>query len=185
MTTKIEIASNALILLGDKPISSFSEQGAGPQAAANLYEPIYLNMATSHSWGFSKKQLQLSQNVTPPPFDNYRYSYNLPADMIQAFGLRSNMDYEIFAGGLLYTNDSKAEFTYQIRPDEALVPPYFAWLISVELSKYLAMPVTDRAEVLSNGAVLSQEQWLLAINLDSQSDTNEAVRSSPFTEVRG
>jgi len=133
MTTKIEIASNALILLGDKPISSFSEQGAGPQAAANLYEPIYLNMATSH----------------------------------------------------LYTNDSKAEFTYQIRPDEALVPPYFAWLISVELSKYLAMPVTDRAEVLSNGAVLSQEQWLLAINLDSQSDTNEAVRSSPFTEVRG
>ncbi len=37
MASSIDIASNALILIGDSPISSFEDPGAGAQAASNLY----------------------------------------------------------------------------------------------------------------------------------------------------
>jgi len=37
MASDIDIASNALVLIGDNPINSFTEPGAGATAAANLY----------------------------------------------------------------------------------------------------------------------------------------------------
>ena len=47
--SKVQLASNALILLGDEPISSFTEAGAGAQTASNLYETAYLSILSSHS----------------------------------------------------------------------------------------------------------------------------------------
>jgi len=185
MTTKISIASNALLLLGDAPISSFSDTGAGAQAMANLYETTYLDMIAASDWSFARKQQQLSQNTTPPKFDNFQYSYNLPADLLTAHGLRSNLEYVIYEGGLLYTNDSKAELDYFARPDEASLPPYFVKLMEEQLAARAAMAVTDRTTLAQQKTADAQRQLFLAMSIDAQNDTNEAIRSSPFTEVRG
>lgn len=185
MTTKISMASNALILLGDNPISSFSETGAGARVMANLYESTYLDLVTANPWTFSRKQQLLSQNVTPPVFDNFQYSYNVPSDALSVYGLRSNMEYHLYEGGLLYTNDSKAELDYFIRPSEANLPPYFVRLVEETLAARAAMGVTDRVTLAQQKDADARDQWFRAISVDSQNDTNPAIVSSPFTEVRG
>ena len=178
------MSSNALVLLGDKPISSFAGAGAGAQAMSNLYESTYLDLVTSNPWTFARKQLLLSKNATDPTFDNYSTSYNLPPDHVTIYGLRSGLDYTIYSGGLLYTNDTKAELDYFIRPDEGDIPAYFQVLVEKTLAARAAMAVTDRASLAAEMQDRAQEKWYKAISVDAQNDTNEAVRSSPFTEVR-
>lgn len=185
MVTKISMASNALILLGDAPISSFDGAGAGAQAMDSLYESTYLDLITSSNWGFARKQQDLSQNALPPVFDNYQYSYNLPADQLIIHGLKSNLDYYIYEGGLLYTNDNAAQLDYYIRPSEANLPPYFVKLVEVTLAARAAMAVTDRTTLAAEMHSQAQEQMMRAMGIDAQNDTNEAIRDNPFVDVRG
>lgn len=179
------MASNALILLGDNPISSFDETGAGARAMSNLYENTYLDLVTSNPWTFSRKQLLLSKNTTPPIFDNFAYSYNLPADSLSVYGLLSNMDYRIYSGNLLYTNDNNAQLDYFIRPSEGDIPPYFEKLVTDTLAARAAMAVTDRVTLAQQMEAQATSQMYAAMSVDAQNDTNEAVVSSPFIEVRG
>jgi len=184
MATKIGMCSNALLLLGDRPISSFSDNTAGAQVMANLYENTYRDLVTSQPWTFARKQLALSQNVTPPTFDNFAYSYALPSDYLAGIGLLSNQEYRIYSGSLLYTNDSSAEFEYIARPSEGDIPPYFEKLVTDTLAARAAPAVTDRATLIELRASIAQTQLFKAMAIDAQSDTNKAIVSSPFTEVR-
>lgn len=185
MASKIGMASNALLLLGDRPISSFTDNTAGAQAMANLYESTYTDLVTNTPWTFARKQRTLSQNTTAPTFKNYKYSYNLPNDYLAGIGLLSNMQYNIYIDGKLYTNDSNAQLEYICRPDEGNIPPYFQRLVEETLAARAAMAVTDNASL----ATLREQRAELALSrarsIDAQSDTNEAIRSSPFTECRG
>lgn len=184
MATKIGMCSNALLLLGDRPISSFSDNTAGAQVMANLYENTYRDLCTAQPWSFARKQLQLSQNVTDPVFDSYQYSYNLPNDYLAAIGLRDGGEYRIYAGGLLYTNVSPAEFEYIARPSEGTLPPYFEKLVTDTLAARAASAVTDRTSMIDMMAAQAQDQLLRAMAIDAQNDTNRAIYSSPFTECR-
>ena len=56
MVSAIQLASNALLLLGHDPISSFTESTAGAQIASNLYETTYESLLTQHRWRFASKQ---------------------------------------------------------------------------------------------------------------------------------
>lgn len=184
MATKIKMAANALLILGDRPIDSFEDNTAGAQAMANLYEVVYLDLVTSTPWSFCRKQRLLSKNTTPPVFDSYQYSYNLPSDFQQAIGLRSGNDYTLYEGKKLYTNDSAAELEYIIRPNEGDLPGYFVKLVEDTLAARACMAVTDNASLLAQLKDEAFSQLLKARGLDAQADTNMAIRSSPFTEVR-
>lgn len=184
MATKLEMASNALLLLGDEPITDFLGKGAGTVAMDQLYETTYVAMLTSANWGFSRTQLILVENVTPPLIDSFRFSYDLPADQIAILGLRSNQEYKLYTGDLLYTNDSAPELDYFLRTPEAQLPAYFVKLMEIELAARACIAVTDnasRAEALRSQA---RDEWFVAAGIDAHNDTNEAIVSSPFTEVR-
>ena len=76
MASDIDIASNALILIGDNPISSFTEPGAGATAAANLYPVTYEQLLSEHPWTFALKEQKLNQlSQQPDALTNWRYAY--------------------------------------------------------------------------------------------------------------
>ena len=183
MASKIDIASNALLLLGDTPIASFDEAGAGPQSVANLYELNYLRCVQSHLWGFSRKQQDLSQNVVAPLF-GYQYSYALPADMLKATYLESQLDYQIYQT-TLYTNDSSAQLDYMTRPDEGIIPAYFEDYVTNSLAAMVSIAVTDRATLIDRMENRAISSFRHASAIDSQSDTNIAIKDNPLIDVRG
>jgi len=55
MATKIELISNALILIGDLPITSLSGNTRAQTVANNLYDNIVQNEMTKFRWGFARK----------------------------------------------------------------------------------------------------------------------------------
>ena len=55
MASKIQLISNALILIGDLPITSLEGNSRAQTVANNLYDNIVQNELTKYRWGFARK----------------------------------------------------------------------------------------------------------------------------------
>lgn len=63
MATDIEICSNALLLIGDTAISSFSDSGAGAEAANDFYQETKNEVLSYHPWTFAMKEVAYEYNT--------------------------------------------------------------------------------------------------------------------------
>lgn len=184
MPTDIDIASNALILIGDDPISSFSDPGAGAEAAANIYPGTYEAVLSTHPWSFALKEQQLSRlSQEPDSKTNYKYAFQLPADMIRLWEIMPHSNYEL-VGLLLYSNEPELLARYVHKPDETQLPPHFVKALEYKLASEFALLVTESQgrseyfELKHNSAVAT------ARSIDSQGRPQQAIVDSPFVDVR-
>ena len=86
MTTPVSIASNALLMLGDKPIASFLEESDRARLASNLWPQVRDSVLRSHPWNCAIKRVTLSPDETAPAFD-WSYAFSLPGDFIKALSV--------------------------------------------------------------------------------------------------
>ena len=66
MASKIQLISNALILIGDLPITSLEGNSRAQTVANNLYPNIVQNELTKYRWGFARKKGQLDLTTEVP-----------------------------------------------------------------------------------------------------------------------
>lgn len=181
-TSSIQLSSNALILLGHPPISSFEEPGAGPQAAANLYEQSYLNMLTIHRWRFATKKARLAR-LAEEPLNNYRFKYQLPEDLIYLIRKDLNTPYEIY-GTELHTSDINVEIDYLYRVDEDILPPYFVKAFEFFFAMQLAIPVVGNSQRAQEYQSMFEKQLSRAKYADSSQRPNDTFSHNPYVDVR-
>lgn len=94
MAGDVEICSNALLMLGQKPIASFNEanQPANLNTAklcGALYPQIKRAILRRHPWNCAVKRVQLSPDATPPAF-GYTYRFLKPADWLRTLEIGDN-----------------------------------------------------------------------------------------------
>ena len=185
MASAIDIASNALLLIGDEPINSFSDPGAGAKAAANLY-PITKEMALSyHPWSFALKEQYLSRlTQQPDSLTNYKYAYQIPTDMIRLWLLMPDgIDYEM-VGQFIYSNEEKLLARYVYDVPESLLPPHFVKALEYKLASEFAISVTEDENKSQMYDQKASQHLAQASNIDSQGYPQQAITDSPFVESR-
>ena len=182
MTSKVSICSNALILLGDAPISSFDEPGAGAQAASNLYDSSYKNLLSMHRWRFATKKKLLSRLSTAPQ-NQYQYQYQIPTDCIAPITNYPITDYEIYEDKI-YSNNNKFELDYIYKVDESKLPDFFIKTMEFYMAMQFAIPVTGNSTRLGEMQQLFTQQLRHAKNIDSTIRPNAGVFDSPFVSIR-
>lgn len=180
--TKIQIISDALVLCGEKPLNSLSDNRYGATVGSNLFELLYENEIQSNRWRFSCNKAQLSR-LAASPLNEWTYAYQLPSDMLLPIGCYPRQDYEIY-GTRVYTNASTFALEYQFKPDVSLVPAYFNLLMVYQMAQNMIKPITesDSAVAIMNKAYTRQRN--VALFADSQGRPNKAIVDSPFTDVR-
>lgn len=183
VTSAINICSNALILLGHTPISSFSDVGSGAQVASNLYESSLRAMLSSHRWRFATKKIQLSR-LTAAPLNDYTYQYQLPTDFIMLIKMQESGQFEIYEDKL-YSNYSTAYIDYIYRPDETFFPPWFTKALEFFLAAQFAIPVTGNSTRMAEYNSMYEMQMRRARHTDSAERPNVGIIDSPFTDIRG
>lgn len=82
----VSICSNAALLNGDAPFSSFEDAGDRVRLMANLYEHKRDALLRSHPWNCAIKRVILSPAVTPPAFD-WKCAFNVPGDWLRTMGV--------------------------------------------------------------------------------------------------
>jgi len=184
MPSDIDMSSNALILIGDDPIASFSDPGAGAQAAANLYPETYRQVLSSHPWSFALKEQLLNQLAAQPDdLTNYKFAYQLPSDMIRLWAIFPHSDYTI-VGGLLYSNANELLGRYVFEQDETQLPPHFTKALEYRLASDFAQLITES----TSKSEFFEKKYLQAIamarTIDSQQKPQVPIIDSPFVDVR-
>lgn len=180
MAQKIEIISNAMVLIGANPISSLSEGTEGLVGAA-LYENTYRGILASHSWRFATKKKQLAR-LTETPLNEFAYQYQLPSDLITVFKVQELTDYEIY-GDKLYSDSPGVSIDYRYRIDETLLPDYFVLMLQFLLAAQFAIPITDNSQRAQLYQGLYEAQLRRAKNIDSSARPSSAIQDSPLTEI--
>ena len=184
MASKIQLISNALILIGDLPITSLSGNSRAETVASNLYDNIVQNELSKFRWGFARKQAQLSLTVDTPIGTEWQSIYQLPADMLVLIKLDPSIPYQIL-GDKVYCNYSGNLYCdYVANVSETEWPPYFAKMIEYALAMDFAPSIRDSAASMQT---LSQ-QYLISSRMarytDSQQHPQTPIQDQPFINVR-
>lgn len=182
--TKIGLISNALILLGEKPLNSLSDDRYGATTGANLFENVYEAELQSNRWRFAMKKGALSRLVDVP-LNEYQYVYQLPTDMLLLIGMTFPQDYEIYGGKHLYTSATTVEVEYLFKPEVTELPAYFALLLTYSLAKNMVNPITEgSAAKIATMVQAYRDQLPRAQYADAQARPARPIIHSPFTENR-
>lgn len=148
--TKLTICSDAMIMIGASPISSFAEDTDASKTADRLYDKIRDTSIQQYPWSWSIKKVKLAQ-LEAAPINEWKYAYAMPGDLLgepqalfdsSAVGARPRRDWEVY-GTSIYCNYEQVWIDYQYRVDESRFPEYFVNFLQHALAATFAIPVTD------------------------------------------
>ena len=183
MANKIDIISNALVLLGHDTINSLSDPGRVVRVAVSLYDDIKEDELTSSNWTFAKVQAQLAK-LTVGPIDEFENAYQLPSDLLKVLYIRPRVRYKIY-GDKLFTNESGSVFiNYIANVGEAMFPPSFARMLTFALAIDESIPIREGftvSEVLDKRYLKHRGR---ATQADSSQTPQDRLASNPLLAAR-
>jgi hypothetical protein len=198
--TALSICSDALLMLGAKPISSFNEGTDEASVANRLYPDIRNQTLVMYPWSFSFKKLKLARLITTPT-NEFKYEYQLPGDRLaspravydtSATNIPPVKDYRIM-GDKVLADYEEVWIDYQYSVPEFAMPTYFVQFLKYMMSWHLALPITDQTEKAQywqgvavggpaeNGRGGSLRQ---AMNIDGQGQPTNAINDFSLIAVR-
>lgn len=199
--TDLSICSDALILLGAAPLSSFTEGSDTAQACDRLYPDVRDTILSTYVWSWTLKKSQLAR-LSTNPLNEWSYAYQLPGDMLSgalavfetngSFERPIRYGWEIY-GDQLYTNMETVYIDYQSNVSESKMPPYFVRLLRTALASELAIVVTDQASKAdyframaygSPGESGRGGMMREAMNIDARGQSTQIVEDYSLIEVR-
>jgi len=184
MASKIDLISNALILIGDPPINTLDGDSRAQTTAANLYDNVVKNELTKHRWGFARRKAQLSLLVDTPIDNEYSNAYQLPSDLLVLIKIKPRLGYQIY-GDKLYTNFSQALYCDYISDvAESEWPVYFAKMIEYALARDFATAIRDSAASADRMAAEYLNASRMARYTDSQQHPQTPIIDRPFVDIR-
>ena len=198
--TKLSICSDALIMLGASPLSSFSDGTDEAQVADRLYDDVRdtLIMQYPYSWTIQKTKIA---RLADTPINEWKYKYQLPGDILanvkavfntSSVGATSIRDFEIYSAGL-FTNLEDVWIDYQYLPEPAEFPPYFVRLLKTALAAEFAEPITDqitKADYFHSKAYGAPSDNMrgglvrVAINIDGADQPSKSIQEFPISDIR-
>lgn len=182
MSSDIDIASNALQMIGANPINSFDDPGSGAAVAKSLYETILRSMLTRDYWRFAIKKQKLNR-LSQTPLNEFKYAYQIPTDSLKIERVYNVGNYKIFRD-LIYTDILDVDVDYIYRMDSTLIPSYFELAFTYKLASEFALSVTDDV----NKNQLYEQKFKMAIAeayaADAQQYPQTPIQDQPFTDVR-
>ena len=196
----LSVCSDALILLGAKPISSFTEGTDESSTCDRLYYDIRDQALMIYPWSFSFKKVQCARLVTTPVTE-YKYEYQLPSDRLGSpraiydaneVGSHPRNDYRIM-GDKILTNYEEVWVDYQYYVTEPNMPVYFIQLLKYLLAWHICVPITDqvdKAQYWQGVAIGSPGEngrggyMRQAMNIDGQGQPINAIQDFSLINVR-
>lgn len=184
MASKIDLINSGLVLCGDTPLNSLTEDRRAAVVAVQLYDSIFEAELTKHRWGFARTVASLNQLAAKPPLDAYTYQYQLPADMLEAVRLIPNeYDYKQY-GQVLYSNQGEVQLDYIRKVTEAELPAYFVRLMEYALARDFSVAIRDELNHLQAMDARYTVEARNARFQDSASFPQDPIQDAPVTFVR-
>lgn len=175
-SSKYDIASAALVLVGAGPVTSFASTTAAPEIALNqIYDQTVENLYSLYPWRFATKVVQLSKLVAVPD-NKWGAAYSVPSDCIRVQNVLvvgEPVEYDRI-GSEIHTTDwgtQEIYMTYVYDPGVSEWPGYFTKLVTYDLAQQLALSLAAKLDLSKAYGQKYETQFRFAKSADSQQQT--------------
>lgn len=193
MSDAIKICSNALMMLGAKPIASFSEsEGMGSnldraKLCAGLYPGLRVAILRGHYWNTCARRVLLSPDELKPAF-GYAYRFLLPGDWLRTWGVgdpntRGRLDYRT-EGRYLLCNEPVLPLLYGADVPEDQWDTLLVDVMTLAVAARLAYPITASTSVEEAKKIELRDLLREARATDGQDDPPETLGDFPLLQSR-
>lgn len=205
-SSAVDIANQALVLLGAKAITSFTDGDTNADTMARLYEQTKHELFRAYPWNFATKRARLAKLSPDPITTDFKFQYALPDDYIRVLRLWSPSA----GSGVIQGSDagygryrsSNYDIHYSVEGKSVLTdvdPCYVIYIADVDESQFMfqftdafihrlaakaAYGITGsntRVNTLREDAAASLDE---ARTTDALEGSTEPLQSTRFTEVR-
>jgi len=186
MASAVSICSNALLLLGDKPISSFDENNTRTTLVANLYEQKRDKVLRAHPWNCAKKRVILSPDTNSPAF-GWAYQFLMPADWLRTItvGDEGFEDEYVEENGFILMNSNVCQLRYIWRNDnEATWDSLLVDAMTQVMVAALTYPVTKSTTKQATEEEIVRDVLKTSRSVDGQSTPPETLGDFPLLANR-
>jgi hypothetical protein len=142
------------MLLGHKPIITLDNADDLVISASQAFDVLLPSVLSTGNWRFSMQIQQLSLSpIIPPTQIGWTNVYYLPSGFLKNIRvIPQNYVYEIYAGGLIYTNwgtQTPIYMEYAFLPDVSQLPQYFINYFIYEIASFLALSSAQKPDFYS------------------------------------
>lgn len=148
MSSAVDIANQALAMLGSKPIISFNDDSTEAGAINTVYEPVKLNVLRMHEWGCCTKVETLALLADAPVDDYWHYAYAIPENSIRIIDVFTNginrynrLEWQV-EGNTIVSRIANAIARHTVDVSEQQLDAHVEALLVARLAAELAYPLT-------------------------------------------
>jgi len=184
----IEVATNALYLIGADAITDFTANTVEAKVANALYEDTVRTSFASFRWRFATTQFNLTRLATAPK-GKFESAYHIPSSCITVIGATINdapIKYDIY-GNKIFCNATSSDTVVLDcveREDESNWPSYFTTPIQFSLAASFAISIAKDAQLSGLMEQKAASLFMKARNIDSQQQTTRKLNTSRFITER-
>lgn len=186
MATDVSIASNALVMLGGAPFSSFDEAKPHVRTAANLYATVRDDVLRAHMWNCATDRVLLAPLANVPAFD-FNYQFQLPGDWLRTIqvGYKGNPIEYRTEGQRLMADVTVLPLVYVFRNTvEDTWSSNLIHVMELAMAAKMAYAVTSSTSVRDSYRDEFARELKVAKAVDGQDDPPEEFGSGTFAESR-
>ena len=191
MSSQVDIANQALMMLGASPIVSFMDESVEAEAVRVLYNPAKQQILRSYDWNCASKSATLALLSDPPIDPKWKFRFSLPDDCIRVleiFQATSGTgamwgDFSVETGTLLARIDNVAcRYIYDV--EEPDLDPHVEMAFVARLAVDLSYPLTASSSREGNLVEIAERKLDEARTTDSQERTSKHIQINTLQHAR-
>lgn len=182
----VTICSNALMLVGDAPISDFDEDNDRARRAKSLWPVVRDYVLRRHPWNCAIRRVVLPPETERPEFD-YSYRFTLPGDCLRVLsvGMEGERPRYKVEGRAVLMDYNVCQLRYIFRSDDvAAWDAMLVWGMTQSMRAAFAYSITQSGSLEQAIDAALRETLKQARAVDGQEDEPEAMDDSPLLAAR-
>lgn len=188
-STDEQVAARACVMVGVKPITSFSDDTTEAQACSELYEDIITDVMTATRWRFTVFQAHLNKLSTGPT-SRWEAAWQLPSDLLQVVAVTTPdamdriVEFERYEDKI-YTDDfNDVVLDFVRRVPVSQWPPYFTTACIYALAAELAIAINQNEQLGALHAQKYERKLAQGKTADAQGRTTSVLRLDLYDQAR-
>ncbi len=189
--TKTSIISNAITLLGHKPIitTELPDSDDLVLAAEQAFDFLLPASISKNSWRFATdiSQLTLVRNFNPPLAYKWTTEWLLPSGYLGTIRVYpQNYIWEIYSDSKILSNwngDLPIWMEYLYLPDISRLPAWFVNYFVYEIAAYLALSNAQKTEYYAALESKKNHELAIAMGLDAKNRPNYEMHFFPMLNI--
>ena len=193
MSSKIDIANQALTALGADRIISFDDEATEADVMNTIYDPVKISLLRSYPWNCATRRSRLAQSADAPA-NEYQYKFALPENNLRILGvyegdyikIRNWDEYTEFRieGKWLLSNSTNIFVRYIHDIAETEMDAHVEMALVAKLAAEACYPIQGVMSNYTNFVQVAELKMVEARTTDNLESGTEVFKTTRLDEVR-